>query len=100
MDFAKHELKNAKDQATADVRQKTFKNAQNAYQAQLQKLQSTIDSFPALKDTHVAEVTEFLDWYKKYHEQCQPVYSKVKLKGGKPAGASHKEVGSVRRKKK
>uniref|UniRef100_A0A914YVQ3 BAR domain-containing protein n=1 Tax=Panagrolaimus superbus TaxID=310955 RepID=A0A914YVQ3_9BILA len=69
MDFAKHELKNAKAPEVVEMKNLVYENAQKHFESQLQKVLQLLDQFPTWKEAHLKDVLSFHTVYKLYHEQ-------------------------------
>uniref|UniRef100_A0AC35G189 Uncharacterized protein n=1 Tax=Panagrolaimus sp. PS1159 TaxID=55785 RepID=A0AC35G189_9BILA len=73
MDFAKHELKNAKTPEVVEMKNSVYENSQKHFETQLQKVLALLDQFPKMKDSHLKDVQTFHAIYKVYHEQMSHV---------------------------
>jgi hypothetical protein len=56
MDFAKHELKNAKAPEVVEMKNLVYENAQKHFESHLQKVLQLLDQFPKWKDTHLKDI--------------------------------------------
>uniref|UniRef100_A0AC34FXB7 BAR domain-containing protein n=1 Tax=Panagrolaimus sp. ES5 TaxID=591445 RepID=A0AC34FXB7_9BILA len=73
MDFAKHELKNAKAPEVVEMKNLVYENAQKHFESQLQKVLQLLDQFPKWKEVHLKDIQQFQTVYKLYHEQMSHV---------------------------
>ena len=85
MDYAKHELKNAKSPEVIEMNNSLFEQAQKLFEIDLQKVTlaffyplidlinfqvlKLLDKFPRQKETHLRNIQNFFTVYKIYHEQ-------------------------------
>ncbi|KAJ1351983.1 hypothetical protein KIN20_017144 [Parelaphostrongylus tenuis] len=69
MDFAKSELKAAKDEQLIAVKDHVYKLAVAAFEEKLKQLTAMLDQLPNSKAAHVADLEELIRCTKRYHER-------------------------------
>ncbi|TKR94452.1 hypothetical protein L596_008729 [Steinernema carpocapsae] len=77
MDFSKHELKNAKNAEQIQAKNMVYERASKHFEEQLQKVNSFLEQFPTLRESHYKDVLTFFFYEKKYFDDCAKI-----LKGG------------------
>lgn len=69
MDYAKHELKNAKSPEMIDMKNKVYEHAKGLFDEELQKVLKLMAAYPRQKEVHLSNLSSFMSLYKTYHEQ-------------------------------
>ncbi|CAJ0592830.1 unnamed protein product [Cylicocyclus nassatus] len=69
MDFAKSELKGAKEPQLIAYKNKLYQEAVTAFQIKLRELTTLLDQVPQHKESHVADLLEWCTCTKKFHEE-------------------------------
>ncbi|RCN50762.1 hypothetical protein ANCCAN_03148 [Ancylostoma caninum] len=69
MDFAKSELKSAKDAQLIALKNQMYRIAVSAFEDKLKQLTTLLDELPKHKETHIADLLEWLSCTKTYHER-------------------------------
>ncbi|KAK6728771.1 hypothetical protein RB195_006055 [Necator americanus] len=69
MDFAKSELKAAKDAQLIALKNQIYQVAVNAFEEKLKKVTGLLDELPRHKESHIADLVEWANCTKLYHER-------------------------------
>ncbi|WKX91351.1 hypothetical protein Q1695_009862 [Nippostrongylus brasiliensis] len=73
MDFAKSELKTAKEPQLLELKNKMYKQAVTAFEAKLKEVTKQMDEFPKSKESHVADIIELTNYTRTYHESMAKI---------------------------
>ncbi|KAK6728777.1 hypothetical protein RB195_006057 [Necator americanus] len=73
MDFAKAELKSTKEPQLIEIRNKTYNEAVTAFEEKLKQVTNSMDSIPKHRQSHVADLVEFANCTKHYHEKMAKI---------------------------
>lgn len=69
MDFAKSELKSAKDPQLVDLKNKVYNQAVHAFEGKLNEVTKLMDAVPKNKENHAADLIEWTNCTRVYHEK-------------------------------
>uniref|UniRef100_A0AC34RAK2 BAR domain-containing protein n=1 Tax=Panagrolaimus sp. JU765 TaxID=591449 RepID=A0AC34RAK2_9BILA len=69
MDYAKHELKNAKAPEVIDMKNRVFEHAKSLFDEELAKVLKIMGMYPRQKESHAKNVVTFFALYRLFHEQ-------------------------------
>ncbi|KAK6025301.1 hypothetical protein OSTOST_08805 [Ostertagia ostertagi] len=69
MDFAKAELKAAKEPQLVDLKNKLYAQAVKAFEEKLKEVTKLMDAVPKNKEAHLADVIEWTNCTRVYHEK-------------------------------
>uniref|UniRef100_A0A7E4UT04 BAR domain-containing protein n=1 Tax=Panagrellus redivivus TaxID=6233 RepID=A0A7E4UT04_PANRE len=70
MDYAKHEMKNAKSPEVIEMKHQMYEAAQKLFETQLQIVLGHMEKFPKQKEIHLKDVQAFFAMYRIMHEQA------------------------------
>ncbi|CAJ0573421.1 unnamed protein product, partial [Mesorhabditis spiculigera] len=85
MDFAKQDLKATDDPAFVQLKSKVADDAIKAFELQLQKTMTALETLPKLKADHVKEVLSLAEVQRRYHEKSSQVIKVYSEKATKKA---------------
>ncbi|KAK5986284.1 BAR domain-containing protein [Trichostrongylus colubriformis] len=69
MDFARAELKAAKEPQLVDLKNKLYDQAVRSFEAKLKEVTKLMDAVPKNKESHLADVIEWTNCTRMYHEK-------------------------------
>ncbi|CAJ0592829.1 unnamed protein product [Cylicocyclus nassatus] len=73
MDFAKSELKGAKEPQLIEMKNRIYNEATKAFQAKLKEVKNSMDSVPKNREEHIADILEWVQCTKTYHERMAKI---------------------------
>ncbi|EYC18117.1 hypothetical protein Y032_0028g1686 [Ancylostoma ceylanicum] len=73
MDFAKSELKSAKDAQLIALKNQMYQLAVSAFEEKLKQVTTLLDELPKHKEMHIADLLEWLSCTKTYHERMAKI---------------------------
>ncbi|KAL6730297.1 hypothetical protein Aduo_001279 [Ancylostoma duodenale] len=73
MDFAKAELKAAKDPQLIELKNKIYNQAVTAFEEKLKQVTKSMDEVPKHKESHIADILEWANCTRLHHERMAKI---------------------------